>query len=132
MQGGAWTGRRGRLEAISMQGRVWLEVWGRQGLSAPEGEGMYRNRGEVQAGRNTRVRCVQGGERAVRGGDGASGIQGRALGWRGRGEGTHLKHGLHGCDLGRVESQRLVEGTRGLCRVARWAYEAGGRYVTGG
>ena len=68
------------------------------------------------------ARCEPGGERAVRGGDGSSGIQGRALGWRGRGEGTHLKHGLHGCDLGRVESQRLVEGTRGLCRVARWAY----------
>eukprot|EP00964_Phaeocystis_antarctica_P067536 scaffold40881_cov43-Phaeocystis_antarctica.AAC.1 len=26
-----------------------------------------------------------------------------------RGEGTHLKHALHGCDFGRVEVQRLVE-----------------------
>ena len=43
----------GGYEAISLQGRVRLEVQGRAGASAPEGEGMYRNRGEVQAGRNT-------------------------------------------------------------------------------
>ena len=32
----------------------------------------------------------------------------------GRGEGTHSKHAPHVCDLGRVEGQRLVEGTRAL------------------
>ena len=61
MQGGAWTGRWGRLEAISMQGRVWLEVWAGQGLSAPErigyvskpgrGAGGTKHTGEVRAGR---------------------------------------------------------------------------------
>ena len=55
MQGGAWTGRRGRLRSNQHVGEgPALEVQGRaEGLSAPEGEGMYRNRGEVQAERNT-------------------------------------------------------------------------------
>eukprot|EP00964_Phaeocystis_antarctica_P067681 scaffold40962_cov66-Phaeocystis_antarctica.AAC.2 len=35
-------------------------------------------------------------------------IQGRAR-LEVRGEGTHPKHSLHGCDAGRVKAQRLVE-----------------------
>ena len=54
-----------------------------------------------------------GGERAVRGAAQAA-LQGRALGWRGRGEGTHIKHALHGFDAGRVKGQRLVEIIRAL------------------
>ena len=48
----------------------------------------------------------------MRGGDGAASREGLSVG--GRGEGTHKKHVLHACDLGRVEGQRLVEGTRAL------------------
>ena len=54
MQGGAWTGRRGRLRSNQHAGEGPAGGLGQgRGLSAPEGEGMYRNRGEVQAGRNT-------------------------------------------------------------------------------
>ena len=31
-----------------------------------------------------------------------------------RGEGTHIKHAVHGCDAGRVEAQRLVERARAV------------------
>ena len=40
-----------------------------------------------------------------------------------RGEGTHIKHAAHACDLGRVEAERLVE-RRVLCRVERRACDA--------
>ena len=122
MQGGAWTGRKGRLEAISMQGRVRLEVWAGQGLSAPEGEGMYR--GEVQAGRNTRVRCGPGGERAVRGGRRK----------RHPGKGSRLEVGarVRTSNMSAMVVTLDVSKLSGWlkspasCRVARWAYEAGG------
>ena len=59
--------------------------------------------GEVWTGRR------EGGRR----GGGASRMQGRAR-LEIRGEGTHIKHAVHGCDAGRVEAQRLVERARAV------------------
>ena len=39
--------------------------------------------------------------------------------------GAHVEHLLHGRDLGRVEAERLVERLPFLCRVERWACDAG-------
>ena len=117
MQGGAWTGRKGRLEAISMQGRVRLEVWAGQGLSAPEGEGMYR--GEVQAGRNTRVRCGPGGERAVGGGllkrHFREGLSAGEVGARVRT--SNMRSKLVTLDVSKVSGWLKFHAS---CRVARW------------
>merc|ERR1712086_698745 len=81
--------------------------------------GWLKARAYCRVGRwayEARERC---GPREVRGGRWAGATaqaarQGRALGWRGRGEGTHPKHGPHPCDAGRVNGQRLVEVLRAL------------------
>ena len=66
------------------------------------------------------------GRREAAGDRGARSVQGRArlqIGSRARG-GAHGEHLLHGCDVGGVEAQRLVERRRGLPRVERRAYGA--------
>ena len=67
------------------------------------------------------------GRREAAGDRGASGAQGRGrlqIGSRARG-GAHPERLLHGCDVGGVEAQRLVERRRALPRVERRAYDAG-------
>eukprot|EP00964_Phaeocystis_antarctica_P164120 scaffold141612_cov127-Phaeocystis_antarctica.AAC.2 len=54
-------------------------------------------------------------------------MQGRArlqIGGRARG-GAHVEHGVHVCDAGGVEAQRLVERRRALPRAEGRAYGAG-------
>ena len=79
-----------------------------------------------------RVSCWPGGERAVGRGRRRKPRCREGLSAGGRGEGTHIKHVVHGCDFGRVEAQRLVEGLRALPRVARGFFDAGGRCGPGG
>ena len=68
-------------------------------------------------------RVARGGTYEAGGSSGRD-VRGRWAGLRSRmqgrarlepqGEGTHRKHVFHGCDAGRVEVQRLVEGIRAL------------------
>eukprot|EP00964_Phaeocystis_antarctica_P149894 scaffold117165_cov54-Phaeocystis_antarctica.AAC.3 len=98
------------LEVSKLSG--WLNVDARCRASK-EGHAM---RGEVQTGRPE-----------VAGDRGARSVQGRArlqIGSRARG-GAHVEHGVHGCDAGGVEAQRLVERRRDLPRVERKACDAG-------
>ena len=58
---------------------------------------------------------------------GARGVQGRArlqIGSRARGV-AHVEHGVHVCDAGGVEAQRLIECRRELSRVEKRAYYTG-------
>ena len=123
---GRWAGRGDTAQAACREG---LGCEGR-------GEGTHQKHGEhaCDAGRVEVQRLVEG-IRALpsrKGGNIRSGGKfgpgcARAIGWAGlrsrmqgrarlepQGEGTHRKHVFHGCDAGRVEVQRLVEGIRAL------------------
>eukprot|EP00964_Phaeocystis_antarctica_P067084 scaffold40596_cov57-Phaeocystis_antarctica.AAC.1 len=68
------------------------------------------------------------GRREAAGNRGARSVQGRdrlQIGGRARG-GAHREHAGHGCDVGGVEAQRLVERIRILPRVERRAYTVRG------
>eukprot|EP00964_Phaeocystis_antarctica_P045729 scaffold26341_cov62-Phaeocystis_antarctica.AAC.1 len=52
--------------------------------------------------------------------------------WQGTRGGAHAEHGVHGCDAGGVEAQRLVERRRVLPRVERRACGAGRGIRVGG
>eukprot|EP00964_Phaeocystis_antarctica_P130451 scaffold94312_cov54-Phaeocystis_antarctica.AAC.2 len=65
------------------------------------------------------ARCGPGAGRAWAGGSARAACTARGPGcegWGGLGHvrGAHVEHGVHGCDAGRVEAQRLVERRRAL------------------
>ena len=79
--------------------------------------------GPQEAERGEQLRCARSMQ--ARGRD-------YRFGRRGRGA-AHVKHGVHVRDAGRVPAKRLVEGRRGLARVASRAHGArGGLRATGG
>eukprot|EP00964_Phaeocystis_antarctica_P119843 scaffold83602_cov48-Phaeocystis_antarctica.AAC.2 len=73
----------------------------------------------LEAGGGGRSRCKQG-----------AGRDRLQIGGRARGR-AHPEHGVHVCDAGGVEAQRLVERLRLLPSVARRAYDAGRGIRTG-
>ena len=81
----------------------------------------YGARGELREG--GRQLGGSGRPRCARNAQGSGGPDCR-LG-RGKRAGAHIEHGLHVCDAGRIEAQRLVERRRVLPRIAMRAYGAG-------
>ena len=80
-----------------------LSGWLNATAFCPAKRGAFKA-GRVWAGRRKRAGRWRCKERAVEGPKGDQGVRGTG--------GAHIKHGLHGGDVGCVEAQRLVERIR--------------------